>query len=88
MLNIYPVHYTAATAITASKNQKTMTADHVLNALKDIEFDHLLPELESQLANYRKIMKEKKDRKSVNGAGNSEKATEEDMDDEIEGIDD
>lgn len=65
-----------------------MTADHVLNALKEIEFDHLVPELESQLANYRKIMKEKKDRKSTNGAGNNEKATEEDLDDEVEVIDD
>lgn len=62
-----------------------MTADHVLGALKNIEFDHLVPELEAQLANYRKIMKEKKDRKST---GNTEKATEEEMDEEIEVIDD
>lgn len=77
----------AATEITSSKNQKTMSADHVLAALKDIEFHHLIPELESQLSNYRKIMKEKKDRKSVNGVASNEKATEEDLDD-VEIIDD
>lgn len=61
-----------------------MTADHVLSALKEIEFEHLVPELEAQLANYRKIMKDKKDRKSLGDAG---KATEEDGDD-VEVIDD
>ncbi|CRL02912.1 CLUMA_CG015881, isoform A [Clunio marinus] len=72
----------AATEITSSKNQKTMTADHVLQALKEIEFDHFIPELEVQLANYRRIMKDKKDRKSLNDAGgNTEKATEEVEDD-------
>lgn len=60
-----------------------MTADHVLSALKEIEFEHLVPELEGQLANYRKIMKDKKDRKSLGDAG---KATEEDGDD-VEVID-
>lgn len=65
-----------------------MTADHVLNALKDIEFEHMIPELEAQLANYRKIMKNKKDRKSLTDAGGAEKAVEEDADDDIEIIDD
>lgn len=65
-----------------------MTADHVLAALKDIEFEHLIPEMEAQLANYRKIMKDKKDRKSLNDAGNTEKATEDDLDDDVEVIDD
>lgn len=77
----------AATDITSSKNQKTMTADHVIAALKDIEFEHLVPEIEAQLKNYRKIMKDKKDRKST-GAGSNEKATEEDLSDEVEIIDD
>lgn len=75
---------TATTDITSSKNQKTMTADHVIAALKDIEFDHLIPELESSLSNYRQVMKNKKDRKSV---GNTEKATEEDATEDIEMID-
>lgn len=65
-----------------------MTADHVLNALKEIDFEHLVPELETQLANYRKIMKDKKDRKSINGTEGAEKATEEEMDDDVEIIDD
>jgi hypothetical protein len=55
-----------------------MTADHVLAAMKDIEFEHLIPELTASLENYRQIMKNKKDRKST---GNAEKATEEDTDD-------
>lgn len=63
-----------------------MTADHVLGALKEIEFDHLIPELEAQLANFRRIMKDKKERKSLNDAGNADKATEEDIDEEIEVI--
>lgn len=65
-----------------------MTADHVLAAMKEIEMDFLLPELETQLAGYRKIMKDKKDRKSLNDAGAAEKATEEELDDEVEIIDD
>lgn len=67
----------------ANKKQKTMTADHVLAALKEVEFEHLVPELELQLANYRKIMKDKKDRKST---GIADKATEEDTD-EVEIVD-
>lgn len=50
-----------------------MTADHVLAALKDIEFEHLVPDLEASLENYRQIMKNKKDRKST---GIAEKAAE------------
>lgn len=46
----------------------------------------MIPELEAQLANYRKIMKEKKDRKSTNNE--AEKVAEEDADDDIEVIDD
>lgn len=66
-----------------------MTADHVLAAMKEIEMEMLVPELESQLANFRKIMKEKKDRKSVTDlSGNAEKVTEEDLDDDIEIIGD
>lgn len=49
----------------------------------------MIPELEAQLANYRKIMRDKKDRKSTNNeAGNTEKAAEEEADDDIEIIDD
>lgn len=82
--NFITILISAATDITSAKNQKTMTADHVLAAMKEIEMDFLLPELESQLANYRKIMKDKKHRKFVNDA---EKATEEDLDDDVEIID-
>lgn len=64
-----------------------MTADHVLAAMKEIEMEFLVPELEAQLANYRKIMKEKKDRKSITDVGSTEKATEDDLDDDIEIID-
>ena len=55
-----------------------MTANHVLAALKDIEFEHLIPDLEASLENYRQVMKNKKDRKST---GNAEKATEEEVED-------
>lgn len=81
----------AVTDITQAKGQKTVTADHVLNALKTLEFEHMLPELESSLQNYRKIMKDKKDRKSL--AGTTEKSNEGaemevDADDDVEVIDD
>lgn len=74
----------ATTDITSSKNQKTMTAEHVLTALKDIEFEHLLPELQTSLNNYRQIMKNKKERKSL---GNTEKATAEDEVEDAEMVD-
>jgi DNA polymerase epsilon subunit 3 len=66
----------ATIEVTLAANQKTMNANHVLKALKDIEFDSFIPELEKSLENYRKIMKTKKDRKSINNA------------EKIEGIDD
>lgn len=80
----------AVTDITSQKGQKTVSADHVLSALKEVEFEHMLPELESSLENYRKIMKNKKDRKSLVDAGNAtDKATEGEAEaDDIEIIDD
>lgn len=65
-----------------------MTADHVLNALKEIEFESMIPELESALTGYRKIMADKKNRKSLNSEAATGKATEEEVDDEMEVIDD
>jgi DNA polymerase epsilon subunit 3 len=79
----------AAADAASAKNQKTMTADHVLTALKEMEFGHMVPELESQLENYRKIMKNKKDRKSKGEAANTEEVAEEEADDDVvEVIDD
>lgn len=60
-----------------------MTATHVFKALKEIEFESFVPELEIQLENYRK---RKKDRKSVNDAANAENNEEEDG--EAEPVDD
>lgn len=59
-----------------------MTAQHVLKALKEIEFENFIPELEIQLENYRK---RKKDRKSINdpAAENTEN-----VEDDIEVIED
>lgn len=85
-------YYSAVTDITSQKGQKTMSADHVLKALKEVEFDHMLPELESSLENYRKIMKNKKDRKSLvdTNENATDKATEGEVeaDDDVEVIDD
>lgn len=90
MSNCISLHFLAVTEITQAKGQKTVTADHVLSALKNVEFDHMLPELEASLQNYRKIMKTKKDRKSL---ADAEKSTggaemEVDGDDDVEVIDD
>jgi hypothetical protein len=64
-------------------------AGHVFSALKDIEFENFIPELEKSLENYRKVMKNKKDRKSMtdSSANNTEKPTEDD-DDDVELIED
>lgn len=61
-----------------------MTANHVIAALKDIEFENFIPDLEKSLENYRKIMKNKKDRKSINESNtiNTEKALEDDEEEE------
>lgn len=57
-----------------------------MKALKDIEFENFIPELESQLENYRK---RKKDRKSINDAPNAENDKEENEDDgDVEVIED
>jgi DNA polymerase epsilon subunit 3 len=79
----------ATTEVTAAANQKTMTANHVFKALKDIEFESFIPELEKSLENYRKIMKTKKDRKSVNDSvNNAEKAGKDDNEEEVVELDD
>lgn len=67
---------------------KQCLSNFPFQALKEIEFEHLVPELDAQLANYRKIMKSKKDRKSINEA-NTEKITEdvEEVDDDVEIMD-
>ena len=65
----------ATTDVTSGSNQKTMTATHVFKALKEIEFESFIPDLEIQLENYRK---RKKDRKSVNDAANAENNEEDD----------
>lgn len=78
---------TATTDITSTANQKTMTANHVLKALKDIEFESFIPELEKSLENYRKVIKSKKDRKSMNDSNaNAEKP--DDNEDDVEIIED
>jgi hypothetical protein len=56
-----------------------MSAEHVLSALKDIEFEHLVPELEASLANYRQVMKDKKSRKSNSKATEEEEIDTEDV---------
>lgn len=53
-----------------------MTANHVLAALKDIEFNNFIPEIEQQLANFRTIMKDKKNRKSINESMDKNQTTE------------
>jgi DNA polymerase epsilon subunit 3 len=59
--------FLATSDVCATANQKTISANHVMSALKEIEFDFFIPELEKQLENYRKCMKERKEKKlSIN----------------------
>ena len=55
-----------------------MSAQHVLKALKEIEFESFIPELETQLEKFRK---KKNDRKSMNDPAteNTENAEDEDV---------
>ena len=64
-----------------------MSANHVLAALKDIEFESFVPELEKSLANYRNTIKNKKEKKLNDSTANKapEKA---DDDDDVELIED
>ncbi|XP_062543742.1 DNA polymerase epsilon subunit 3 [Armigeres subalbatus] len=53
----------AATAVADKKKQKCLTVDHVLAGLEEIEFDSFVDPLKKDLENYRKTMKNKKDKK-------------------------
>ncbi|KXJ71846.1 DNA polymerase epsilon subunit 3 [Aedes albopictus] len=53
----------AATAVAEKKKQKVLTVDHVLAGLEEIEFDSFIAPLKKDLENYRKTMKNKKDKK-------------------------
>ncbi|XP_070494422.1 DNA polymerase epsilon subunit 3 [Chironomus tepperi] len=77
----------AATDITSSANQKTISANHVLAALKEIEFESFVPELEKSLENYRNIMKNKKEKK-LNDSSVSKTTEKADDEDDVELIDD
>ena len=67
-----------------------MSANHVLTALKDIEFESFVPELEKALENYRNVMKSKKEKKLNDSSANkaAEKADDENLEDDVELIDD
>ncbi|KAG5679054.1 hypothetical protein PVAND_008651 [Polypedilum vanderplanki] len=79
--SVFVLFLTSATIdVTTSSNQKTLMAQHVFNALKEIEFEMFLPELQKSLETYRQAMKNKKDRKSINDA--SENNTENQIEDE------
>lgn len=61
-----------------------MSANHVLAALKDIEFESFVPELEKALETYRSAMKSKKEKKLNDSTANkaTEKADDENIDDD------
>jgi len=67
-----------------------MSANHVLAALKDIEFESFIPELEKSLENYRNVMKSKKEKKLIDSSANktTEKADDENIEDDVELIED
>ena len=81
------VFISAATDITSAANQKTMSANHVLAALKDIEFESFIPELEKSLENYRNVMKSKKEKKLIDSSANKT-ADKVDDEDDVELIED
>ncbi|EDS33702.1 DNA polymerase epsilon subunit 3 [Culex quinquefasciatus] len=53
----------AATDVADKKKQKTLTVDHVLAGLEEIEFESFIKPLKNDLENYRKLVKNKKDKK-------------------------
>ena len=83
---LYLYYISATTDITSAANQKTMTANHVLSALKDIEFESFIPELEKSLENYRSIMKNKKEKKLNDSSAKA--AAEKAAEDNEENVDD
>uniref|UniRef100_A0A182NLW5 DNA polymerase epsilon subunit 3 n=1 Tax=Anopheles dirus TaxID=7168 RepID=A0A182NLW5_9DIPT len=53
----------AATSAAQQKNQKSLSADHVLKGLEEIEFESFLQPLKAELESFRKMVKSKKDKK-------------------------
>lgn len=69
-----------------------MSQSHVMAALKDVEFGHFEADLQIQLQNYKKLLKDKKDRKSE-ASSNTDKTQAnitiiDDDDDDVQEIED
>lgn len=71
----------SCTEVAQEKGQKTLTASHVLSALKNIDFENFIPPLEEQLEEFRKNNKEKGEKKA-NKKKEEEDATKNDGDTE------
>ncbi|XP_055628217.1 DNA polymerase epsilon subunit 3 [Toxorhynchites rutilus septentrionalis] len=69
----------AATYKAEKKKQKTLTVDHVFSALEEIEFESFIQPLKNDLENYRKSVKNKKDKKG--DTMDTEEAMEDSIDD-------
>uniref|UniRef100_A0A182NZR2 DNA polymerase epsilon subunit 3 n=1 Tax=Anopheles epiroticus TaxID=199890 RepID=A0A182NZR2_9DIPT len=55
----------AATTVSHQSNHKSLTADHVLKGLEEIEFESFIQPLKGELENFRKMIKSKKDKKAA-----------------------
>lgn len=59
-----------------------MSQSHVMAALKDVEFGHFEADLQIQLQNYKKLLKDKKDRKSEASSNTNAQANNTTVDDD------
>ncbi|CAD7078539.1 unnamed protein product [Hermetia illucens] len=63
--SVFVIYLTASsTAVARKKNHKAITAQHILEALDQLEFESFVAPLNEDLENYRKVIKEKKDSKA------------------------
>uniref|UniRef100_A0A182MG16 DNA polymerase epsilon subunit 3 n=1 Tax=Anopheles culicifacies TaxID=139723 RepID=A0A182MG16_9DIPT len=56
---------TTATTVAQQKNHKSLTADHVLKGLEEIEFESFIQPLKAELESFRKMIKSRKDKKAA-----------------------
>uniref|UniRef100_A0A336N2B3 DNA polymerase epsilon subunit 3 n=2 Tax=Culicoides sonorensis TaxID=179676 RepID=A0A336N2B3_CULSO len=90
--SVYILYLTTAASTSAKeKKVKTLMANHVFEALEEIEFENFIDPLKAYLENYRSSQKEKRESKGGGGTGTKAvngSAHKKDDDDEPEVIED
>lgn len=84
--SVFVIYLTSAATAEAKKtNHKTITPNHIFDALEEIEFESFMEPLKESLELYRKTVKDKKDSKQLTSTTDPKKKDKKDEDDDDSG---